>query len=180
MKQYINKKSLCILILSAIFLFSVFPVAAVDIAVGIQANEENFAAEKMSVYPGFNVRFVGGSGYYGGTLTFDFVSADVSRDVYGLEQDDNARLASLFLVGQLPLRQFSFYAGPGIGSYIDKYSKIHFTIEDLKMLYMKVGASFRFSSIQFFAEDIMYMYVAPVFGLSINKPRVVIGASYVF
>ena len=158
---------------------TIFGVSAADIGVGIQFNAENFNADKMDFYPGFNVQFIGGTGYVGGMLTFDLVSEGSSSTIYGLTDGDRARLASLFLVGQYPLGSLTLYAGPGVGAYLDKNSTMYTTIQDEKMFYMKFGAAYRLASVNIFLDSIFYTYVAP-FEFAVSRPRVVLGASYMF
>jgi len=170
------KLAIAILILSTVIILS---AAAADIGVGIQFNAENFNAEKMDFYPGFNVQFIGGTGYVGGMLTFDLVSEGSSNTVYGLADGDRARLASLFLVGQYTLGKLTLYAGPGVGAYLDKDSTMYTTIQDEKMFYTKIGLAYRLASVNIFLDSIFYTYVAP-FQFAAARPRIVLGASYMF
>jgi len=176
MKHYIK------LAFSVILFFNVFVFlsSAADIGVGIQFSAENFNAEKMDFYPGFNVVFMGGTGYVGGMLSFDLVSEGVSSSIYGMEEGDRARLASLFLVGQYPLGNLTLYLGPGVGAYLDSASTMQTTIQDNKMLFVKSGVAYRFTSVSIFLESIFYTYVAPAFKFDVSNPKIVFGASYMF
>ncbi len=150
-----------------------------DIGVGIQFSAENFGGAKMDFYPGFNVLFLGGTGYVGGMLTFDLVSEGASSSIYGLTNGDMARLASLFIVGQYPIKNLTLYLGPGVGAYLDKDNTMCTTIQDQKMFFMKLGGAYRFSSVNIFLESVFYTYVAP-FRFLVDRPKIIIGGSYMF
>ncbi|GEM_PF-4395699 len=154
--------------------------AAADIGVGLQFSAENFNAEKMDFYPGFNVVFIGGTGYVGGMLSFDLVSEAVSSSIYGMKAGERARLASLYLVGQYPLGNLTLYTGPGVGAYLDGTNTMRTTIQDNKMLFFKAGLSYRFSSVSVFLDSIFYTYLAPVFKFDVTNPKILLGASYMF
>ena len=96
------------------------------------------------------------------------------------KKGDRARLASLFLVGQYPLGNLTLYLGPGVGAYLDSASTMQTTIQDNKMLFVKSGVAYRFTSVSIFLESIFYTYVAPAFKFDVSNPKIVFGASYMF